>query len=243
MRIAICDDHLPETKKYEEIFRKAAKTQHINYDTVYYESGHQMLIDFEFDRQQFADIILLDIAMPGYSGMEAAHELRNAGYSGEIIFLTVSKQHMLEAFDVAALHYIIKNETPDQKVEDICSRTISEVSKKEQECILLSAGNEYRNIAINSIYYFDIYKKIATVHYEDTTFEFYCASLEKVEKQLEGLGFIRIHRGYLAALSKLVQYSYDTVTLSNGKTLPVGRKYYPELKEAFANAAKTVAAI
>lgn len=244
MKIAICDDHFTEIKKYEEIFHKIAKEHKLHLDIIHYESGQQMLFDFETNQQKFADIIILDIHMPGFSGIETALELRKYRYSGEIIFLTVSKKHMLEAFDVEALHYIIKNETSVHKVETIFLRAIKKASEKKQENILFTAGGEYRNIAINSIHYFDIYKKIVTVHYADLqTFEFYCPSLEKVEKQLDGLGFIRIHRGYLVSLSKIIHCSYDMILLNNQETLPVGRKYHPLLKEVLKNTKETFAVV
>jgi len=247
MKIAICDDHLTDIREYEEIFQKVAKEHKLHFDIIYYESGQQMLLDFEMNQKQFADIIFLDIHMPGFSGIEAALELRQYEYSGEIIFLTISKSHMLEAFDVEALHYIVKNETPTHKVETIFLRAIKKASEKKRENILFTAGGEYRNVAINSIRYFDIYKKIITVHYADNndnqTFEFYCPSLEKVEKQLEGLGFIRIHRGYLVSLSKIIHCSYDMVLMDNQEELPIGRKYYPLLKEALRNTKETSAVI
>jgi len=244
MKIAICDDHFTEIKEYEELFQKIAKEHKLHLDIIYYESGQQMLLDFETNIKQFADIIFLDIHMPGFSGIETALELRKYAYSGEIIFLTFSKNHMLDAFDVEALHYIIKKETPSHKIETIFLRAIKKALDKKQKNILFTAGGEYRNIAINSIRYFDIYKKIVTVHYnDDQTFEFYCPSLEKVEKQLEGLGFFRIHRGYLVSLSKITHCSYDTVLLDNEEKLPIGRKYYPLLKEALKNTKETSAVI
>jgi len=244
MKIAICDDHLTDIKKYEEIFQKIAKEHKLHFDLIYYESGRQMLLDFEMNRKQFADIIFLDIYMPEFSGIEAALELRRYEYSGEIVFLTNSKNHMLDAFDVEAFHYIVKNETPAHKVETIFLRVIQKASEKKQENILFTAGGEYRNIAINSIHYFDIYQKIVTVHYADhQSFEFYCPSLEKVEKQVEGLGFIRIHRGYLVSLSKIIHCTYDMVLMDNQEELPVGRKYYPLLKEALRNTNQTSAVV
>jgi len=244
MKIAICDEHLTDIKEYEEIFRKIAKEHKFHFDSIYYENGQQILLNFEMNRKQFAEIILMDIHMPGFSGIETALELRQYGYSGEIIFLTSSKNYMLDAFDVEALHYIVKNETPTHKVEKIFLRAIKKASEKRQENILFTAGGEYRNVAVNSIRYFVIYKKIVTVHYADhQTFEFYCPSLEKIEKQLEFLGFIRIHRGYLVSLSKIIYCSYDMVLLDNQEELPIGRKYYPLLKEALRNTKETSAVI
>jgi len=49
---------------------------------------------------------------------------------------------VLEAFDVEALHYIVKNETPTHKVETIFLRAIKKASEKKRENILFTAGGE-----------------------------------------------------------------------------------------------------
>ena len=54
------------------------------------------------------DIYLLDIYMPGITGMSIATELRSRGVKSPIIFLTSSTDHALQAFGVDATHYLLK---------------------------------------------------------------------------------------------------------------------------------------
>jgi two-component system response regulator AlgR len=61
-------------------------------------------------RAQRFDIVLLDIQMPGRSGMELARRLAAdpAMHHPAIVFVTAHEEHALDAFDVAAIDYLTK---------------------------------------------------------------------------------------------------------------------------------------
>ncbi|HWT72626.1 MAG TPA: response regulator, partial [Oxalicibacterium sp.] len=55
------------------------------------------------------DVVLLDVQMPGMSGIElAAHLARREGVAPAIIFVTAYDEYALKAFDVHALDYLLK---------------------------------------------------------------------------------------------------------------------------------------
>ncbi len=56
------------------------------------------------------DIVILDIVMPGMSGIEAAAHLRKSGFAGKLIFLTGHAQadFVTAAFSAGALAYVVK---------------------------------------------------------------------------------------------------------------------------------------
>ena len=53
------------------------------------------------------DVIFLDIQMPEMDGFEVLHSLPKESLP-TVIFLTAYEQHLLRAFDVHALHYLVK---------------------------------------------------------------------------------------------------------------------------------------
>jgi len=57
--------------------------------------------------QQSPDLVFLDIQMPGMDGFEVLRALPNDKMPA-VIFLTAYEQHVLRAFDVHALHYLLK---------------------------------------------------------------------------------------------------------------------------------------
>lgn len=54
------------------------------------------------------DVVLLDIALPGKSGLKLAEELRRREHAPQVVFVTAHPEHALHAFDVEALDYLTK---------------------------------------------------------------------------------------------------------------------------------------
>lgn len=59
-----------------------------------------------------ADVLLIDVEMPGMSGMELAYALLEQGNRVPIVFVTAYKDYAAEAFQVEALWYLLKPVTP-----------------------------------------------------------------------------------------------------------------------------------
>jgi two-component system response regulator AlgR len=62
----------------------------------------------EWLRAQAADVVLLDIQMPGATGIEWAAELRRSAQPPAVVFVTAHSEHALEAFDLDAADYLTK---------------------------------------------------------------------------------------------------------------------------------------
>jgi two-component system response regulator AlgR len=54
------------------------------------------------------DLLLMDIEMPGFDGIELAHALRSLDPSPALIFVTAHDEYAVDAFDLAALDYLVK---------------------------------------------------------------------------------------------------------------------------------------
>lgn len=230
MRIVICDDNPIERESLLKLTTQIAKINGFDAEFEVFENAKQMMFELE-DKLELIDIMLLDINMPGLDGMEAATRLRLKGYIGEIVFTTVSKSHILRAFDVRAFNYIVKGETDKVKTEKIIKDVLETASEKSKEYMLFTGVGEYRNIAINEIKYFEVRGKIITVYYGGKSFEF-ISTIGKLENMLFTKGFLRVHRSFLVSLPYIKMFTYEEITLIDNTVISVGRKYYSRLKEA-----------
>ncbi len=98
MKIGICDDE-KETRK---MLTDKVKKLYPQADLLLYTSGEELLAG------ELPDILLLDIQMQGKNGITTAEELRLTDRQLIIIFVTAIEDYVFQAFDVYALHYLLK---------------------------------------------------------------------------------------------------------------------------------------
>jgi DNA-binding LytR/AlgR family response regulator len=84
---------------------------------------------------QRPQILFLDIRMPGLSGLEAAHALADEWPEGQpfplVVFVTAHDQYALEAFDRAAVDYVLKPASPD-RLRQTVARLQGALRQREQ---------------------------------------------------------------------------------------------------------------
>ena len=85
------------------------------------------------------DILFLDIQMPGKNGMEIAEELRRRNKDTILIFVTALPDYVYEAFDVGALHYLVKP-FGDDKLSEVLGRALQQDERQQEIETLRQAG-------------------------------------------------------------------------------------------------------
>lgn len=228
MRIAICDDERSDLANLGEKIDLLSRRHNVAAELEYYSSGAELLFLLE-DSVSHPSIIYLDILMPGLNGIQIARELRKRQYRGEIIFISFSEQYAIDAFDVDALHYIIKAKTEEDKFEEIFLKATERAAKRGREVITVSCAGDNRVIPVEDILYFEVSKYVVTVNFGAETFEFY-STLGKIENGLIGRGFIRVHRAFLVAKKSIKEINRQEILLVNGARIPVGRNYWHSIK-------------
>jgi DNA-binding NarL/FixJ family response regulator len=103
IRVLLVDDHEPFRRYVYAMLQKRANVQIIGEA----DNGLQAVQKAEALQP---DVILLDIGLPGISGMEAARHIGEVAGNARIIFLTQesSPEVVREAFALGAWAYIIK---------------------------------------------------------------------------------------------------------------------------------------
>lgn len=182
---------------------------------------------FEFLQENPVDLILLDIEMPGMSGIELT---KNLGINKPlIIFTTSKKEYAVEAFELNVADYIVKPVTPQrftqaiEKAREMLSSKTEEVSINEEEFIFIRDSNIIRRLKIDEILFAEAMGDYVKLH---TTQKFYAihSTLKAVETRLPGSVFLRVHRSYIVAVNK-IDTIQDGSIIINGKPLPVADAY------------------
>jgi DNA-binding LytR/AlgR family response regulator len=232
-RIAICDDERKSIDRLRMQIEKFADDMGIGVHIEEYTSGENLMFYWDDVKAQ-ADILYLDIHMPGIDGIAVAEKLRKLGCTSEIIFYTKSLPEVFDAFDVDAFHYIIKNETSISKQKEIFKQALKKSNGRDDEFVTFKFAGEHRTILVGDIKYFTIEHRVATVHFgRDSTFEFYL-NLDKIEEMLFGQGFLRIARGILINMAYVKSRTRVDILTKSGETIAIGRPYRATAAEELA---------
>lgn len=240
MKIIICDTAHTPLSAYTENIERIAEDNMIELELDYYEGVNELLFAFEdAEAQDFADMVIINADLQHASGFDAAREMRESGFSNDIILVSDSEEYLRLGYDVEASYVFMTdelNENSDAKMQELILRTYIKTQEKSRKYILLTANGEHRYLPVDEIKYFEKNQKTITAFYGSSEFQFY-SKLDKLEKELTLYGFFRIHGSYLVALRDIEVVTPKDVTMRNGTKLPVEKRYYPVLKKVLTELA------
>ena len=193
------------------------------------------------------DAVLLDIAMPGMDGLEAARALANLQPRPAVVFCTAYDAHALSAFEAQALDYLVKpvrSERLAQALDKVRTylagrgagrgaAQAGEPRARSQLCARL--GGNLRMIPVDDIWFLQADEKYVVVHHargEDLIEE----SLKSLETEFADR-FVRIHRNCLVAREEIIELRRSpeghvhAVLRHGGAALEVSRRCLPHLRE------------
>lgn len=177
------------------------------------------------------DIVFLDIQMDGMNGIEAARNLRQRQEDTVLIFITGIEEHVFDALDLYAFHYLLKP-VDERKFVEVLERAAGEAKKKkEKKCLFIRT----RNLMLDQsdILYIESRAKKLEIHTAgaDKAIEIY-AAMDELDGQL-GEDFYRCHRAYIVNMAHITEYDNESITLTNGDKVYLTKKKYGEFVKAY----------
>jgi len=212
------------------------------------ESGLQAI---EMAASTRADILLLDIRMPGMNGLEVGRHLSTTEHPPAVIFTTAYSEHALEAFQAHAVDYLLKPVREEKLAAAlVAARKLSraQMQKVDEELdsgrrshICARVRGDLQLINVTDIYYFKADSKYVEVRHTDGTVLIE-ESLVTLEKEFEG-DFFRVHRNALVASAYVdgLQKGGDGhsyVHMSGiTETVEISRRHLPAVRALLKNKA------
>lgn len=218
LKIVVCDDEKVIVKQVSYMIKKYLPDCEIDE----FLSGKDLL-----SAKKDFDIFFLDIQME-QNGIEVARKLREHDENAVIIFITGVKEYVFEAFDVAALHYLLKP-VDEEKLREVIDRAVWEVQKKadkEERQLFIKTREKNITLNVNDILYLENEMRKNVAHTKRETITFY-GVMSEMEKSV-GTGFYRCHRGYLVNMAYVSEYDTDSILLSNGEKIYLSKNRYQD---------------
>ena len=164
LKIAICDDEKEFCDSAERMLKLYMEEKGVSFQADVFNVPSD-LVDMT-EKGTIYDIYLLDIYMPGVTGMSIATELRNRDIKSPIIFLTSSTDHALEAFGVDATHYLLKPYTKDSFYVGM-DKAMQSIASHKNDSVILKVDNDYRSILVSKLIYCEAEDKYQRLYLEN----------------------------------------------------------------------------
>ena len=191
-------------------------------------------VDF-LERRPRADLIFMDIQMPGINGMEAAEILRGYDEETPLVFVTNLAQYAVEGYAVDALDFLVKPVT----YEAFCprmDRALRIMRRKVGATVALPSSEGERVVAVRDIGYVDMFRHDLYYHLASETEPLRLrGSMKVAEEELSPHGFLRISSGCLVNMAQVKLVRQGSVVLGDGTELFFSRARKRACMEALAN--------
>lgn len=187
------------------------------------------------------DVLLLDIAMPGMTGLELAAALpeRVGKAAPAIIFITAYDQYALAAFEVAAVDYLMKP-VDAERLSRALERARGQLGRgalllpRWLEVFWVPGRNEMLRVSVDEVEHVQAerdYMRLTTAKRSFLILQ----TISNLEARLDPARFVRIHRSVIVRRDRVVRLFHERasgwhVELADGLRLPVGRTYAAGVK-------------
>ncbi len=192
------------------------------------------------------DAAFLDIHMPGLTGFDLARALQRFEHKPAFVFVTADEEGALEAFDLAAVDYLLKP-VRAERLQRSVTRIVEAMKAagggpgaadaagpaSGPEMIAVTLGGTTRMIRRDEVRYVQAQGDYARLHTEEASY-LVRVPMADLERQWADAGFVRVHRSYLVSLAHVarVRLGADRPTISVGPVeLPVSRRLLPGLRD------------
>jgi len=191
-----------------------------------------------------ADVILLDVRMPGMDGLETARHLQRLAEPPVVIFITAYDEHALAAFESHALDYLLKPVRTERLRAALARAATWQAGRASRPAlpacgprshVSAIAGDKLRLLAVADIVFFQAVQGyvVAAIGTELIVVE---ESLRTLEEEF-GERFVRIHRNALVAPARVRALERDldgnlaVVFHGRGERLPVSRRLFSQVRK------------
>ncbi|MCU7551765.1 LytTR family DNA-binding domain-containing protein [Chitinophagaceae bacterium LB-8] len=184
-------------------------------------------------QERQVEIILLDIEMPGMSGLELTRNL--GGKRPIIIFITSKKDYASEAFDLNVVDYLVKPIAPARfiqaidKARDILQSRSEEVKMSHDEFIFIRDSNVVKRLKLDEILYAEAMGDYVKLYTPQRFFAIH-TTLKELEQRLPADKFLRVHRSFMVSVAK-IDTIQEGALIINGKPVPVADAYRATLNK------------
>ena len=233
IKIALCDDEQYFREKMKKHVADYMEKTGLQYQIDEFNSGEEF-INSGFEILQYT-MIFLDINMDKMDGMATAGKIREVSKEIMIVFVTAFVNYTLEGYKYDAVRYLLKGTKNFGETVAECMDAVMERLNYKAVTNIFDFREGRKEVLLNRIVYIESKLHLLEFYIMENDMKVYSmyGTLNGLEKDLEGMGFIRIHQSYLVNLKHIESVERFKVVLNTGIELNVPKARYKEVKDAF----------
>jgi len=244
IKVFITDDEEPARERLKELLGDIAE----EVPTSVVGEARNGLETLERLPESGAELLLLDIQMPGMGGLEVARHLTALSEAPTVVFVTAHDRHAVEAFELNALDYLLKPVRAERlaaalKKASVPNREqLAKAAQSAREYISVSERNRIVLVPVREIIFLRAEQKYVTLRTRNRE-HLIEEPLVALEREFVA-SFVRIHRNCLVARAAIRGFERGAdgddephwVVVLDGleEKLPVSRRQWPVLRELVA---------
>lgn len=232
LRIAICDDDNSAVAAHKKIAETCLMQSSSAGEIVGYTTSGNLLYDITEDGF-FFDLILLDIEMPGNTGMDIAEKIKPFLPNVKIIFITSHIEYAIDAFELSIFRYVPKDDI-DKRLFCAIQDAIKLIELEDGKSYTIQTNSRFEKIPYKEIYYIQRDGKNASISTAGGISKVR-KSLQQVYEELNAEEFIYIDRGCIVNMIHIMQIKNGMAVLKNSVSLPISRTHLQEVKVQINN--------
>ena len=223
-RVAVCDDDPRQAEKLAAAAADWAAETGRACETAAFPSAEA----FQFDDGAW-NILLLDVEMPGMSGVELARRLRAAGSRAQIVFITSHPEFFAEGYEVDALHYLLKP-AAREKLFAVLEKAAARLEEEPASLLIVCEGETLKLYERDLLYveaqaHETVLRTIRGVYRIRESFSSLVTRLSA--------DFFQTHCSYFVSLKHVRRIARASVTLDDGTAVPLARGKYDAVNRAY----------
>ncbi|MDD3403928.1 MAG: LytTR family DNA-binding domain-containing protein [Hespellia sp.] len=227
LKIAVCDDVPEDRKTMTALLSEYLDKNNICATIDEYESGEAFLSS---DTSSYL-LVFLDIFMDGINGMETAKSLISRNDRVQVVFGSTSSDFAAEAFDISALHYLVKP-LEREKLFAVLHKFFENYYLVQT--VSVKVGRIEEDIYLNDILWAEARGKKTVLHLKQGEIEI-SNSISALARLLPESDFCKPIRYALVSMREMIAVPSDTVKLSDGTEIPISRAERKNMKNTFAD--------
>ena len=224
MNIAVIEDNIADSDAICSYLKAYFKENSFVGTIKSFSSGEDLLDAFS---PGCFDLLILDIYLPGMSGIDVARRIREIDRDCMLVFITISPDFAMDGFQVQAAGYVVKPITR-QKMAD-AMHACRFLFERNSRAIELPVGVRNVRIPVADLIYVEVKNRDTIFHMKEGELKARMP-LDAVEKSLGGTPFLRCNRSFIINMRHVDKMLRDDFLMCNGNLIPIRKNNRNEIK-------------